>query len=173
VPEKMVVYYRTTGIANDTGEWKRVQNNSDMNSIPVADQIQFSVAFDVFGTTMGVYNRLQGICFTYNDNQQDDHYQASLEESNIANNQIVWIQSKLWNSIIPNLKISIFNNLNNSLVIDDTTAAQIHGIFEYSVNNGVTYLPWDSTQDAIGNRIRYTATALPANTNVKIILNKK
>ena len=116
---------------------------------------------------------MHGICFTYNDNQQDDHYQASLEESNIANNQIVWIQAKQWNSAIPNLKINIFNNLNNSLVIDDTTAAQTQGIFEYSVNNGVTYLPWDSSQDAIGNRIRYTATALPANTNIKIILNKK
>jgi hypothetical protein len=172
VPDKMVVYYRTTGISDDTGEWKRVMNNIDLKSIPVAEQIQFSIAFDIFGT-IGLYNRLQGICFTYNDNQQDDHYQASLEQSNIANNQIVWTQIKNWNSVIPNLKINIFNNLNNSIIIDDTTAAQTQGTFEYSVNNGATFLPWDSTQDAIGNRIRYTAIALPANTNVKIILNKK
>jgi len=171
-PERFVIYYRTTGISDDSGKWTQVPLNGDLSKITVADQIQFSVAFDVLGT-IGLYNRLQGLCFTFNDNRQDDHYQASLTESNIANNQVTWIQIKKWNSIIPNLKINIYNTATGTLLIDDTTAAQTQGIFEYSADNGATWNPWNATQDTIGNRIRYTATSLPANTNVKIILNRK
>jgi hypothetical protein len=173
-PDRLVIYYRTgtADISDDKNTWKLVPRNGDLSDITVSDQIQFSVAFDVFGT-FGLYNRLQGICFTYNDNQQDDHYLASLEESNIANNQIVWIQVKSWNGNIPELKINIYNNETNSLLIDDTTTVQTQGTFEYSEDQGVTWDPWDATKNAIGNYIRYTANSLPANINVKIILNRK
>jgi hypothetical protein len=174
IPDQLVIYYRT-GVANiaaDTDTWKLVPRNGDLSDIDVTDQIQFSVAFDVFGT-LGLYNRLQGICFTYNDNQQDDHYLASLKESSISNNQIVWIQVSSWNGNIPTLKINIYNNETNDLLIDDTTTTQNQGTFQYSEDQGSTWAAWDATKNAIGNYIRYTANSLPANINVKIILNKK
>lgn len=170
-PEQLVIYYRTSGIDDDSGKWIRLTSSGDLKDVPVASKIQFSIAFDVLGS-FGLYNRLYGICLTYDKEQPDEHYQASLEESNIANNEIVWVQVKKWNSNIPNLKINIYNNLNNSLLINDTTAVQNQGTFEYSEDGGITYQAWDNTKDAIGNRIKYTANSLPANTNVKIILNQ-
>jgi hypothetical protein len=170
--DQMIIYYRTTGIDDDSGEWKLVPSSGDLSQVPIANRIQFSVAWDVFGST-GLYNRLQGICFTYIDNQQDDHYLASSTESNISANEIVWIQVKLWADNIPELKINIYNNLNNQLLLNDTTTTQVQGVFEYSDDAGNTWYPWDATKDSIGNRIKYTANSLPANTNVKIILNKK
>jgi hypothetical protein len=59
---------------------------------------------------------------------------------------------------IPNLNLRLFDASTNLLIFSDTTETSAYGDWEYSLD-GVTWLPWDVTQDSIGNYIRYTATS--------------
>jgi hypothetical protein len=171
-PERLVIFYRTSGIADDSGEWIRLDDSGDLSKIIVSDQIQFSVAFDVMGMT-GLFNRLYSLCLTYEDDRQDSHYLQSFQRSDIPNKKIVWVQTKKWNKVIPDLKVRFYNADTDQLLLEDSTDAQSQGTFEYSSNGGNTYLLWNNTQDNIGNYVRYTANFLPTNTRVRVVLNLK
>jgi hypothetical protein len=168
-PERVKLYYRTTGIGNDSGTWLDVPENGDMSQVVVGNEIQFALAWDVLGL-LAAANRVYGLVFTYEDGSQDIHYQPSVAESNIANNIFAWRQVRLWGSNIPNLRIRLYNDDTNYLIIDDDTLTESQGTFEYSSNNGSTWNPWNDTQDTIGNYIRYTANSLPANTRIRALL---
>jgi hypothetical protein len=168
-PERVKLYYRTTGINDDSGTWLDVPENGDLSGITLATEIQFALAWDVLGL-LGVVNRVYGLVFTYEDGSQDTRYQPSVAESDIANNIFAWRQVQAWGSNIPELRIRLYNDDTNFLITDDDTTAQSAGTFEYSSNNGSTWNAWNATQDTIGNYIRYTATSLPANTRIRALL---
>ena len=168
-PERVKLYYRTSGIGNDSGTWLDVPENGDMSQITIGNEIQFALAWDVLGL-LAAPNRVYGLVFTYEDGSQDIHYQPSIAESDIANNIFAWRQTQLWGSNIPNLRIRLYNDDTNFLIIEDDTITESQGTFEYSSDNGSTWNPWDDTQDTIGNYIRYTATSLPANTRIRALL---
>jgi hypothetical protein len=137
----------------------------------VAKEIEFSLAWDVLGL-LAIPNQVYGLVFTYEDGSQDIHYQPSIGESDIANNIFAWRQAQLWGTTIPELRIRLYNDDTNNLLLDDDTSSQSNGTFEYSTNNGSTWSAWDDTQDAIGNYIRYTANSLPANTRIRALLTR-
>ena len=56
------------------------------------------------------------------------------------------------------------------LILDDDVTTSLYGTWEYSSNGGSTWLPWDDTEDVVGNYIRYTADSLPANTLIRALL---
>lgn len=168
-PERLKIYYRTTGIGNDTGAWSEVRESGDLSYITVANAIQFAVAFDVFGN-VGLPNWLYGLNFTYEDGSQDSHYQPSVGFSNIASSSFAWRQSQAWGSNIPNLRLRLYNDSTNFLLLEDTTSTQTQGTFQYSQDSGSTWNAWDASKDQIGNYIRYNANSLPANTVIRALL---
>jgi hypothetical protein len=169
VPERVVLYYRTSNIGNDSGTWLDVPENGDMSQVAVGNEIQFALAWDVLGLK-AVPNRVYGLVFTYEDGSQDTHYQPSVGESDITSNIFAWRQAQLWGSTIPELRIRLYNDDTSNLLTDDDTTSQSNGTFEYSTNNGSTWSAWNNTQDAIGNYIRYTANSLPAATRIRALL---
>jgi hypothetical protein len=169
-PERLIIFYRTSGISDDSGEWIRIPYNEDLSSIIASSQIQFSVAFDVLGMN-GLANRLYGICLLYEDAKQDYHYYPSSEKSNMQENIVAWKQVRSWESSIPNLKISLYDANNNSLILEDTTNIQENGIFEYSLDNGFTWNSWNSSLSSVGYYIRYKANNLPGNVVIKAYIS--
>lgn len=167
--ERVKLYYRTSGIGDDSGAWTEVPENGDLSTVAVASEIQFALAWDVLGL-LALPARIYGLLFSYEDGSQDVHYQPSIAESDIANNIFAWRQVQLWSSNIPELRIRLYNDDTNNLLLDDDTTAEALGTFEYSSDNGSTWNAWDDTQDVIGNYIRYTATSLPANTRIRALL---
>jgi hypothetical protein len=168
-PERIKIFYRTSGIGDDSGTWLEAPENGDMSNITVSTEIQFALAWDVLGL-LAIPNRVYGLVFSYEDGSQDIHYQPSIAESDISNNIFAWRQAQLWGSTIPELRIRLYNDDTNNLLVDDDTTSQSNGVFEYSNDNGSTWAAWDDTQDTIGNYIRYTANSLPANTRIRALL---
>jgi hypothetical protein len=169
--ERVKLYYRTSGIGDDSGTWLEVPENGNMENVSVANEIQFALAWDVLGL-LAIPNQVYGLVFTYEDGSQDIHYQPSINESAIANNRFAWRQAQLWGTTIPELRIRLYNDDTNNLLLDDDTSSQSNGTFEYSTDNGSSWSVWDDTQDAIGNYIRYTANSLPANTRIRALLTR-
>jgi len=164
------VWYRTTGIDDNSGAWTEVGVGSDLDAAAPGDYIQFKIAFDILGEIC-VPTRIYSIVCIYEDDTQDSHYQPSLTKSSAANRQFVWRQVSAWGSNIPDLQLRLYNASTGFLVLDDTVDVSSSGTWEYSTN-GTSWSAWSASADAAGNYIRYTATTLPNNITVRALLTQ-
>lgn len=168
--EPFRLYYRTTGISDNSGSWTLLDQTGDLSSIS-ASQIQFAFTFKTIGTAC-VPARIFGLSVVYEDNTTDSHYIPSVANSSIASNVFAYRQDILWSSVIPNLRIQLFDATTNIIIIDDNVTASAFGTWEYSINNGASWLAWNSAGDAVNNYIRYTAASLPNGVKIKAILSQ-
>ena len=175
-PEPLVIHYRTTGIDNNTGEWIEFTNVQDLNNDVICEgvlesiEIQFRFSYKIAGNTC-LPNRVYGFTLVYEDDRTDSHYSPSVSNSNINTRTFAWRQGSLWSGNIPNLKIRLYNATNNNIVFYDTVTNSSSGTWEYSTDNGVTWLPWSSSADSVGNYIRYVADFIPSGIKLRVGLN--
>jgi len=164
-PEPFRTYYRTSGIANNTGTWLLLNQSGDLSGVN-GTEIQFAFTFKILGT-MCIPSRLTSICLTYEDITTDSHYQPSLNQSSLVSRRFAYRQASSWGGNIPILRVRLTNAETNTVILEDTTVTQTSGVFEYSDDDGATWNTWDNTADAIGNFIRYTASSLPGGVKIK------
>jgi hypothetical protein len=164
------VFYRTSGISDNTGSWSELDDYGDLSSI-TASEIQFALTFRVIGTTC-IPARIMGLTLVYEDNTTDSHYEPSVANSSVTNRIFAYRQSTLWSSAIPNMRIRLYNASSGALVLDDDVISSGFGVFEYSIDDGSSWLTWNSSADAVGNYIRYTATSLPSGIRVRSLLTQ-
>ena len=164
------VWYRTSGIDDNSGAWTEVGVGSDLDAAAPSDYIQFKIAFDIMGEIC-VPTRIYSICCVYEDSSQDSHYQPSLTKSSASSRIFAWKQVTAWGTNIPNLQIRLYNADTGFLVLDDTVTLSASGTWQYSTD-GSTWNSWSASADTVGNYIRYTATSLPNNITVKALLTQ-
>ena len=150
------LWYRTTGIDDNSGAWTEVPVGADLTTVSPGDYIQFKIAFDIMGEIC-VPTRIYSIAVLYEDSSQDSHYEPSLTKSSAQNRQFAWRQISSWGGTIPDLRIRLFNVANGATVLDDDITSSTYGDWEYSTDGGNTWLAWNTSADTIGNYIRYTA----------------
>ena len=171
-PERVFVYYRTTGIDDDSGEWTRLENGGDMSNVAVTEQVQLAVAWDVLGS-FALYPPVYGVTLVYENDSQISQYTPSISLTNVTNRVFAWRQAQTFTSTnIPTLRIRLYNSETGNLVLEDTTLSQSQGVFQYSANTGSTWNSWNATQNVANNYIKYTATALPANTLINAVITE-
>jgi hypothetical protein len=166
--EPFRMFYRIEGISNNTGKWLRVSDDGDLSNVR-GGEVQFAFIFKTIGAVM-VPARLKGILITYEDSSSDEHYQPSSKNTDVSQFIFSWRQSKLWDFPIPNLRILFYNTRSNSIIQEDTIENSQLGIWEYSTNDGTSWLPWSSSADSIGNLIRYRCQSIPLGFNLRVIL---
>jgi hypothetical protein len=169
--EPIRVYYRTTGISDDSGTWNLLDDSFNLSFLSPSSEIQFKIEFKVLGI-VGIPPILHSLCFTYEDNNTDSHYEPSISKSSIGNRIFAWRQANFWLSNIPPLKIKIQNVSTNTTILEDDTNSQVSGVWEYSDDNGVTWNTWDNTANNIGNYIRYTANSLPSSVKTRVSITQ-
>ena len=164
------IYYRTSGITDNSGTWNLLDESGDLSGV-TGTSIQFGFMFKVLGITC-VPSRILSLTLTYEDTTNDSHYTPSVANSSIASRIFAYRQDVAWGSNIPTMKIQLYNVVTSTLLIEDTTSANTYGTFEYSSDNGGTWNAWLNTADVVGNYIRYTAASLPDGTRVKAIISQ-
>jgi hypothetical protein len=169
-PESFRIYYRTTGIDDNSGSWTEVPAGGDLTSVTPSSYIQFMFEFDILGEIC-VPARIYGVSCVFEDGSQDSHYQPSLTKSSATNRQFAWKQVSAWGSNIPNMQIRLYNTATNFLVLDDTVTGSNYGTWEYSPG-GTAWSGWSAGADTVGNYIRYTADELPNNITVRALLTQ-
>jgi len=168
--EPYKLYYRTSGITDNSGSWNLLEDGGDLSGIN-ATSIQFGFIFKILGTTC-VPSRIMGLSLVYEDTTNDGHYTPSVANSNISSRIFAYRQAVSFGSNIPTMRIQLSNAVTNASLIDDTSTANTYGTFEYSSDNGSTWNAWDNTQDVVGNYIRYTATSLPSGVRVRALITQ-
>lgn len=168
--ESYRLYYRVSGMDDNSGSWTEVPLSGDLTGIAPSNYIQFMLELDIMGEVCAP-NKIYNITCTYEDDSQDSHYQPSLTKSSAASRIFAWKQVASWGGTIPNLQIRLYNASTGFLVLDDNVTTSSSGTFEYSTD-GTTWNAWSSSADTIGNYIRYTATTLPNNITVRALLTQ-
>lgn len=170
LPETYNVYYRTTGIDDNTGSWTVLPMGGNISSVSAADYIQFKIEFEVLGEVC-IPNRIYSIACVYEDSSQDSHYDPSVSKSNATTNTFAWRQVASWGSSIPDLEVVIKNASTNNVELTDTVLLSASGVWEYSTDGNV-WSSWNASADTVGNYIRYVATSLPSNITARVILRQ-
>ena len=156
-PEAYKLYFRTTGIDDNSGAWIEVGRNGDLSSYVPTNFIQFMIELDVLGEIC-IPNRIYSVCCVYEDGSQDSHYLPSVTKSSAPSKIFAWQQIVAWGTNIPDLRLDLYDASTNLLIFSDTVNTSAYGTWQYSTD-GTNWLSWDSTKDTVGYYIRYTATS--------------
>lgn len=165
--EKYNLYYRTSGIDNNSGSWTYLSSSKDLSSVSASNEIQFKLTFNISENTC-MPARIYSLSLLYEDAGQTDYYEPSIDKTTTGS--FVYRQVQKWNSNIPDLKI-IAKDFSNTVIIEDTTNSPVSGTWQYSIN-GTTWNSWDNTKDTVGNYIKYSPTVVPTGSiRAKLIIN--
>ena len=170
--ENIDIYFRTSGISNDTGTWSLVSENGDI-SYATGSSIQFKITF----STIGIYcipDRVYGLALTYFSQGTPNplcNFEPSLKLSNLSNENFVWRQVQVFPNTLPSISIDIYGVTSSLLLLTDNTSNSINGTWDYSTNSGLSWSSFTNSANAINNYIRYTPnTSLGNGVSVKPIL---
>jgi len=156
------IYYRTSGFGVATGGWVAVPDDMDLNGlVSPTGQIQFKIGYKVFSndSTNGLQIYSAGIIAESN-NSISDNWEYSHDDSSPGNPSIAAFRlKKTYSSSVPQLFFRAYDLSNNLYVQSDTTNNA--GLFEYSTDGGVNWLPLGVISNTVGTLIRYTFAVPP------------
>lgn len=162
------MYYRTSGISDNSGTWTLIDGGGQVNT--TGTSIQFMLEFRTIGE-LGIPARVCTIGLAYSDNSTDSHYQFSGTKSSAATKAFAWRHSVAFGSAVPNLKVRLYDAVTGSLLLTDTTATGASGAWTKSTD-GTTFGAYNSTDRANETTyIKYVPTSLADNINVRPVLS--
>jgi hypothetical protein len=155
-PEGYKVYYRTSGITDNSGAWTLLPANFDMSGITAATSIQFKFEFKILSLTC-VPARIFGLYLIYE--VQDDipsSLRWNMDDSSATDGTTGFIQSTSF-SVFPNvMQIDYYRSDTNADVLTQSSSSTTNGVFEYW--NGSAWTAGLGT-NTIGLRRRFRPTA--------------
>jgi hypothetical protein len=166
--ESFKIYYRVSGIDDNSGSWVELNQMGDLTSVN-SSQIQFAIIFNTLGNFC-IPSIIKSIFIVYEDNKSVDGYDPDLTKSSIEDKEFVWLQTGFFNGNLPDLKITLIDTLNNTIILVDDTVDP-SGVWEYSEDDGETWSTWNSTKNTLFNLIKYkSSSTLLNNKKVKTLL---
>lgn len=168
-PEPFKMYYRTSGITDNSGSWVLLDDTRDLSGVSPASSIQFMFEFKQAGPTM-LGSRIHSLSVIYD---QDDSLPAelrwSLADSNNYNGTVGFTQTAVFGSI-SKLTITYRRADTDAIVLVQDSDSTTNGTFEYWAGSA-----WVAGlgSNAVGTRRRFVPSAgLPAgvNTYAKVVL---
>ena len=162
-PEPYRVYYRTSGITDNTGAWTLLGESKDLTGVAPAESIQFAFEFKVMGLTC-VPGRILGLTVLYEQGDEiPSHLEWNYTDSSLSDGTLGFKQVSSYGSV-PELTISYYRSDNNNLLLTQTSTGTTNGVFEYW--NGSAWVAGNGT-DAVGLRRRFRPTSgLPTNVDI-------
>lgn len=170
-PEPIRIYYRTSGIDDNSGAWTETISG-DLSGASPGSYIQFKILIETLGEFC-VPRRIYSVCCTYENgsaNSQDSHYLSSADLSSKTTKTFAWKHSVAFGYTVPTLRIRLYNAITDSLLDDDDSVTQ-SGTWQKTIDGGSNWISYNSTDK--GNNItfiRFTPASIPDNVQVKALL---
>lgn len=162
--EPYKLFYRTTGIVDNSGAWTEVNSLGDLSTIGSSAYIQFKFEFRIISVQSTIPARIHSIGITYEtDESLPSELRWNLDDSNNTNGTIGFTQSAYFSSFT---KITIYYNRTDTgtLLLQQDSNSTAYGTFQYW--NGSTWTDGIGT-NVLGTRRRFVPSAgLPAGVDV-------
>jgi hypothetical protein len=169
VAEAVRLYYRTSGISDNSGTWTLVADGNDLSGASAATEIQFKIEFRCISTTCAPA-RIFRVGVTYEDLSTDAHYQPSVKWSSTTSKQFSWRFSTAFGTTVPQLLINIYDAVTGSLLNTDDSTTKT-GTWEQSTDGGSNWVTWtnaDKTNET--TYLRYTPSSLSDSVRARALL---
>lgn len=162
-PDGFKIYYRTTGITDNSGSWSLVPIDRDLGGIAAASAIQFKFEFKTI-SEKSIPGRILGLAVLYESSDAlPSNFEWNLADSSNTDGTVGFDQLTLVSATIA-FQIDYYRSDNQANVLTQTSASTTNGVFEYWNGSG-----WSAGvgTDTIGLRRRFRPTAgLPSGINV-------
>jgi hypothetical protein len=159
------LYYRTTGISDNSGVWNLLDYSGAM-SASAAASVQARIEFRIINNC--IPSRVTRVCFE-GTGALDDHFQFSQGKSSVADKQFAFRYSTAFGTTVPTLYIRLYNGVTNELLVSDDSVTKT-GTWEKSTN-GTDWAAFDTADRANETTyLRYTPTSLADDINVLPVL---
>ena len=153
-PEPIKVWYRTHGIADNTGRWNLLSDDGLLSSDVTGKDIQFRIAFKVIGGP-SLPAKVHSVTVVYEDETDiPAHLQWNLGDTSTSDGTVGFIQKTSYGSV-PDLQISYYRTDTDELLFTQSSLVSTYGAFEYW--NGSAWAAGLDT-DTVGKRRRFRPT---------------
>jgi hypothetical protein len=156
------VYYRTSGFASPTGGWVAVSDDLDFNNlVSPTGQIQIKIAFKTLLNDRTNASQLYAAELSYIDlNAISENWEYSHDDSTPGNpSRVAFRLKRAYNTSVPQLFFRA-RDLSDNLYVQSNTLND-SGLFEYSTDGGVNWLPLGTVPNTVGTLLRYTFAVPP------------
>jgi hypothetical protein len=158
------LYYRTSGISDNSGSWTLLDDSGDMSSVPAASSIQLMAEFKTLGITC-VPGRISRVVVEGAGSAMDSHFQFSEKNTDRANKKFGFRISTAFGGTIPTLYLHITNAVTGDTLVSDDSVTQT-GTWEKSTDGGSNWIAYNSTDRANETTyIRITPSSIADNVN--------
>jgi hypothetical protein len=155
------VQYRSSGFGSISGGWIDIDLGADLSAVTTGSQTQFKILFNIQSEGSSSPAQINELLLGYIDNVEiSDNWEYSHDQSSTGvPTRCAFRLKKTYQTSVPTLRFKSYD-LSDSLLINQTTVSNPTN-FEYSTNNGVSWLPLGTIPNVIGTMIRYTFTSPP------------
>ena len=169
-PEPYRVYYRISGISDDSGAWTLLDDSGNFSDPTPTSEIQLMFEFKIIGSFC-IPGRIHSVTVTYEDNTTDSHYQPSVAQSSTASKTFAWRFSTAFGSTVPTLRVRLYDAVSGAgPLVDDDSVTQ-DGTWEKSIDDGATWISYNDTDKANDiTYVRYTPSSLADDIKVRALL---
>ena len=169
-PDSFNVWYRTSGIDDNTGTFVQLADGNDLSGVDGAAYIQFAFSFRIISTAL-LPARIFSIAVTYEDNSTDSHWQLSVGQSNLTTKKFGFRFATGYGGTVPRLEITLYDAVSGSVLATDDSVTQA-GTWQKSTNGGSSYGSYDSTDKTNETTyIQFTPASLADSVNVVPVLS--
>lgn len=168
-PGAVRMYYRTSGISDNSGSWTLLDYTGDMSQVPAASSIQAMLEFRIL-TWFTLPGRITRVGFVGTGSSSDNHYQFSYNYTDLNNKRFAFRHAVAFGSTVPTLYMRIYDAVTNTLLVSDNTASPT-GTWEKSTTSVASWGSYDSVDKANETTyIRYTPASIADNVNALPVL---
>lgn len=156
------VFYRNSGFGSITGGWISLDSYEDLASaVMSSNQIQFKITFKMQSEGSSSPAQINELLAGLDANNGiSDNWEFSRDwSSNLSPSRSAFRLKLAYASAVPQLYFRAYN-LSDALLVNHNTVTNAAN-FEYSTDNGMTWLPLGTIPNVVGTLIRYTFTSPP------------
>lgn len=165
------VYYRTSGITDNSGTWTEV-DCSGLSSSSLTGQIQIAVEFKTIGTLM-IPGRVCSVAIVYDDQSMSEYWQGSSNiGTDLTNKRFGFRHAVAYGGTVPRLKVTLYDAESGASLGSDDSQTQAW-TWEKSTNAGGAWGSYNSTDRANSDTyLRITPSSLADNIKVRAELTE-
>lgn len=167
--DNYLIQYRTSGFGSAAGGWIDF-DESEIQSIALATQVQFKFTFNTLDAPNQTPSQLSGaLCETESDDDISDNWEYSQASSSagIPTRCAFRLKFAYGAGMPAGLRFRAYD-LSGSLLTNQTIASHPAN-FEYSTDNGTSWLPLGTIPNTVGTLVRYTFSS-PPGVDVRVAL---
>lgn len=157
----LFVQYRISGFGSISGGWVNIDFQNDISSFATGSQVQFRIRFSTLGLDTSIHAQIKEFYLGYETlSEISDNWEFSDDWSdNNVPSMVAFRLKKVYATSVPTLYFRA-HDLSDSLLINNNTVGHASN-FEYSTDNGTSWLPLGTISNTVGTLVRYTFTTPP------------